>query len=359
MIKKAIIFSLVFLSFNAVSYTQVRKYSNEFLSIGIGARSLGMANSVVASEKEVTAGYWNPTGLLHLDHDLQLGAMHAEYFAGIAKYDYGAVGFSLSDVSAFGVSVIRFGVDDIPNTLELIDSDGNIRYDRIKSFSAADYAFLFSYAREHPKEGLSYGGNVKIIHRIAGEFASAWGFGLDAAARFYYKNWIFSGIARDVTSTFNAWKFNTGELEEVFLLTGNEIPSNSLEITVPKLILATAYNYQISNKFGLLAEVDFDCTFDGKRNVVIKGDFMSVDPHLGLEFDYNKLVYFRMGIGNFQEIPGFDNSKELSFQPNLGLGIRYKKLALDYALTDIGDNSIALYSNVFTLMWAIDKEENL
>ena len=63
--------------------------------------------------------------------------MHAEYFAGIAKYDYVGGVSRINDSSSLGVSVIRFGVDNIPNTLELIDNDGNIRYDRISSFSSA------------------------------------------------------------------------------------------------------------------------------------------------------------------------------------------------------------------------------
>lgn len=67
------------------------KYSNEFLNIGVGARALGMGNSVLASSNDVTAGYWNPTGLLATNTDLQIGLMHSEYFAGIAKYDFGAL----------------------------------------------------------------------------------------------------------------------------------------------------------------------------------------------------------------------------------------------------------------------------
>jgi len=107
-----------------------------------------MSNSYVASADDVTSGYWNPAGLLRIKANLQIAAMHSEYFAGIAKYDYGAIATPIDSVSAIGLSVIRFGVDDIPNTTELIDAEGNIDYDRIVKFSAADYAFLASYARK-------------------------------------------------------------------------------------------------------------------------------------------------------------------------------------------------------------------
>ncbi|HNA59388.1 MAG TPA: hypothetical protein PLJ43_14750, partial [Chitinophagales bacterium] len=70
----------------AHTQTTAPKYSNEFLSIGVSAQALGMSNSVVAGVNDVTSAYWNPAGLMLVEPDIQLGAMHAEYFAGIAKY---------------------------------------------------------------------------------------------------------------------------------------------------------------------------------------------------------------------------------------------------------------------------------
>ncbi len=329
------------------------KYSNEFLSIGVGARSLGMGNSSVATVGDVTSTYWNPAGLTEIPNNVQLSLMHSEYFAGIAKYDYGSIAAKIDDVSSFGVSLIRFGVDDIPNTLELIDSDGNIRYDRIKSFSVADYAFLFSYARKSNIEGLRYGANAKVIRRKAGDFASAWGFGIDVSAQYDKGKWHFGGIARDITSTFNAWKFNTSELEETFIMTGNEIPENSLELTLPKFILGVARDFEINEKFNILAEIDFDITTDKERNVLIKGDPFSIDPHMGMEVSYINMIYFRAGVGNFQQIPDLDET-EISVQPSIGLGLKYKNFALDYALTKISHVD-AFYSNVFSITYGINK----
>ncbi|PIZ06585.1 MAG: hypothetical protein COY57_01180, partial [Flavobacteriales bacterium CG_4_10_14_0_8_um_filter_32_5] len=140
-----------------------------------------MSNAQVSSVNDVTSGYWNPAGLMGLNSDFQVDLMHAEYFAGIAKYDYGAFATKIDSNSVFGISIIRFGVDGIPNTTQLIDADGNIDYDRIFSFSVADYAFLFSYARKSTKiKRLTYGANVKVIYRQVGNMAKAWGFGLDA-----------------------------------------------------------------------------------------------------------------------------------------------------------------------------------
>ena len=337
-------------------YAQAPKYSNEFLSIGVGARALAMAGSTVASVDDVTAGYWNPAGLNGINSNLQISYMHNEYFAGIAKYDYGAIAARIDSTTVIGFTpLLRLSVDDIPNTLELIDAEGNINYDRIKSFSAADYAFVFSYAKKSPFEGLNYGANVKVIYRKVGEFANAWGFGLDAGAQYQKGKWKFGAVGRDITSTFNAWSFNTEKLEYAFALTGNEIPENSLEITLPKLLLAAGNQVRLSESFSLYPELGLDFTFDGMRNVLIKSDPISIDPHLGVELSYAGFAYLRTGVGYIQKITDFDGSKKTIVQPNLGLGVKIKSIYIDYALTNVGQ-SVGLLSNVFSIKIDINRK---
>jgi hypothetical protein len=330
------------------------KYSNDFLAIGVGARALGMGNAVVTSSTDITSVYWNPSSLNKLDRKMEIGAMHSEYYAGISKYDFLGVSYKIDEKSAAGISMIRFAVDDIPNTLDLFDSDGNMDYSRISSFSAGDYAFLFTYSRALPIEGLSIGANVKLIRRVAGNFADAWGFGLDIAALYEMKNWKFGVNLRDVTSTFNAWKFNREELREVFEQTGNKIPENGLELTLPRMVLGIGYMWNIAGKFTLYPEISLPITTDGKRNAPIKTDFISIDPSAGLEFGYNDLVFVRFGASNFQQIPEFDGETSLSWQPNLGVGIKFRGIRLDYALSNIGSMGIGLYSHVFSLSYAFN-----
>ncbi|MDF1672651.1 MAG: PorV/PorQ family protein [Vicingaceae bacterium] len=356
--KKIVLIALIFITVDVFSQTS-RKYSNEFLSIGVGARALGMSNAYVTSVNDVTSGYWNPAGLTQITKDFQVSLMHAEYFAGIAKYDYGAFAARIDTSSAFAFSIVRFGVDDIPNTTQLIDADGNVDYDRISSFSVADYAFIFSYARKAKLPGLRYGANVKIIYRNVGEFAKAWGFGIDAGAQYDYKTWKFGLMARDVTSTFNAWSFSLSqETIDVFNATNNEIPENSLEVTLPKFIFGIGKEVRISNKFSALGEINFDMSTDGKRNVLITGDPVSVDPHMGVEVGYSRMIFLRFGVGNFQKVTDILNNDKITYQPNFGIGIKFKGIALDYAFSDIGDQSDALYSNIFSLRFDINKQNN-
>ena len=319
------------------------------MNIGVDAAGLSMSGAVVASTSDINSGYWNPAGLVNLD-DSAIALMHSSYFANIANYNYVAFAMPLDDKSAVGLSVIRFGVDDILDTTQLIDQQGNINYDRINLFSAVDYGFTFSYARELPISGFNYGVNAKIIRRIIGEFASSWGFGLDFGIQFKSKNWEFGIMTRDITTTFNSWTFDDERLQDI----QNAIPGQnqeepeSTEITLPKLQIGVAKTFVFDYDYSLKTEIDLICRFE-QNNDLISTSFVSINPAFGFEFGYIDLLYLRGGIGNFQNELQFDNSESLTFQPNLGIGFNYKDISVDYAITDIGDQSVALYSNVFSI----------
>ena len=350
--KKVLIHLTVLIVTIQIVYSQAvsPKFSNEFLSIGVGARGLGMSGTQVANVKDVTSGYWNPAGLSGIESKYEFALMHAEYFAGIAKYDYAAFATAIDTSSHLAISVIRFAVDDIPDTRFLYNANGAIDYNNIRFFSSADYAFIFSYAREMGfLPGLNMGANFKVVHRNAGDFANAWGFGLDVGAQLERNGWQFGVMLRDITGTFNAWSHNSELVFDIFTQTGNEIPENSIEITLPKAILGVSRYFQIKEKFGLLASTDLVFSFDGRRNVILKSDFASMDLNAGMELNYREIVYFRLGVGNIQEVKDFDESTYTSFQPNSGLGVKINNVMIDYALTDIGDQSESLYSHVFSL----------
>lgn len=327
----------------------VRKYSNEFMNIGVDAAALGMSNAVTASTKDVNSGYWNPAGLIHLE-DSQMSLMHASYFANIAQYDYAAFAMPIDDRSAWGISLIRFGVDDILDTTQLIDSDGNIDYSRISLFSTADYAATFSYARSLQVPGWQYGVNAKVIRRIIGDFADSWGFGIDVGIQFERNNWMVGAMVRDITTTYNVWTINEEKYQEIADAVpgqNQEAPETS-EITIPKVQMGLARKWIIRYDYSLMASANLNMRF-AQTNDIISSSSVSIDPAIGFEFGFLDLAYLRAGVGNFQNIREIDNSERIGFQPNIGLGFKYKGIQVDYALTDIGDQSAALYSNIFSL----------
>ena len=328
----------------------VRKYSNEFMNIGVDAAALGMSNAVTASTGDVNSGYWNPAGLLKIA-DSEVSLMHASYFANIAQYDYAAYAKKIDDRSAWGISLIRFGVDDILNTTQLIDSEGNIDYNRISLFSTADYGFTFSYARRPTLiEGLQYGVNAKVIRRVIGDFASSWGFGFDFGLQYESNNWHYGIMLRDITTTYNVWAIDEDKYNEIKdAVDGqNQEAPESTEITLPKAQLGISKKIDFHSEYSLLAAVNLNMQF-AETNDIISNSAFSIDPALGLEFGYTDLVFLRAGVGNFQNVEQLDGRTKVNFQPNIGLGFKYKGIQVDYALTDLGDQSAALYSNIFSV----------
>ncbi len=337
--------------------TFAQKYSNEFLSIGIGARYQAMGNSSVASVNDVMASFWNPAGLAWKEGNekgIQIGFMHSERFAGVGKHDYFGITMPLQDKGrTIGLTLIRQGIDDIPNTLQLYEADGTINYDNITTFSSVDYGFLGSYAQHifvHAGD-LFVGGNLKIVNRKLGPFAKAWGFGLDLGAQFHRKNWSFALMGRDISNTFNAWSFDfTEEEKQALQATNNSIPVSSLEVTRPQIILGVAY-HKDWEKVGFLIETDATLSFDGKRNTILSGNPFSLDPSIGAEFNYKKFVFLRAGVNQLQEFTDFDNTNTWTVQPSMGIGLRlFKNLKLDYAFTDIGDSENKTFSHVFSVI---------
>lgn len=326
-----------------------RKYSNEFMNIGVDAAALGMSNAVTASSNDVNSGYWNPAGLIGLE-DKQVALMHASYFANIAQYDYAAFATPIDDQSAWGISMIRFGVDNILNTTQLIDNQGNIDYNRISLFSTADYGMTFSYARKLQLPGFQYGVNAKVIRRVIGKFASSWGFGFDVGMQFERNDWKFGLMLRDITTTYNVWSIDEAEYNSIKDAIGGqnqELPENT-EITLPKAQLGLSKKFEFHNDTSLLAAANLNMSF-AKTNDIFSTEALSIDPALGFEYGYTDLVFIRAGVGNFQNVVQLDNTKKVGFQPNIGLGFKYKGIQIDYALTDLGDQSAALYSNIFSV----------
>ncbi|WP_146104786.1 PorV/PorQ family protein [Tenacibaculum sp. SG-28] len=328
---------------------QFRNYSNEFLNIGVDAAALGMSKSVTATSGDVNSIYWNPAGLVKVN-DYQGSLMYATYFADIANYNFAGFAMPIDNKSSIGFAIVRFGVDDILNTTELIDNQGNIDFNRVSLFSAADYAFNVAYARNMILDGFQFGFNAKIIRRIIGDFATSWGLGFDAGIQFERNNWSFGLTIRDITTTYNTWAINEEEFEKI----QNAIPGQNQELpettemTKPKLQIGVAKDFTISRYFSLLSSIDLRMRFL-KTNDLIATDIVSIDPAVGLQLDYDKMAFLRVGIGNFQNITAFDNSKSLSVQPNFGIGFKYRGIQIDYALTNIGSVGNALYSNIFSI----------
>jgi hypothetical protein len=167
------------------------KYAGEFLSLGAGARPLGMGGSFVAIADDATATYWNPAGLGGLSRT-EITFMRAGIF-GLDSYNFLNYVQPLGSVGTFGLSWIRLGIDDIPIT-ELRTS-GNMSASNRPFISGymqnTENAFVLSYgrrlksgipliARQSQGTELQVGGNAKFLYNSVSRVQrNAIGFGGD------------------------------------------------------------------------------------------------------------------------------------------------------------------------------------
>lgn len=334
----------------ARAQTKTPKYSNEFLNLGAGARSLGMGKTQVSLADDATAGYWNPAALTNIRTKYDGVLMHSELFSGVVKNDYAAFAMPLDEKSAVGVTLLRLGVDNIADTRALLNEYGNIQYDRITYFSVADYALLLSYARKLGPEGLSVGGSGKIIYRNVGSYANAYGFGVDVGLQYNHKGWRLGLMARDITTTFNAWSIDADKFKAT-ANPGEKIPTNSTEITLPRLVLGAGRQFTLPAQFTALVAVDLEATTDGKRNTIVSANPVSVDPRVGLEIGYRNLAFLRGGVGNYQKITSVvDQSEQWKGQYSLGAGVAFSGLRVDLALSRLAVEKLGSTSQTNSLI---------
>ena len=86
--------------------TKTPKYSNEFLNLGAGARSLGMGKTQVSPGQRRHRRLLEPRRPGHSTsrHRYDGVLMHSELFSGVVKNDYAAFAMPLDEKSAIGVS---------------------------------------------------------------------------------------------------------------------------------------------------------------------------------------------------------------------------------------------------------------
>ncbi|MEP0822511.1 MAG: PorV/PorQ family protein [Ignavibacterium sp.] len=305
--------------------TVIGKYAGEFMAIGVGGRALGMGGAYAALANDATAGYWNPAALSRIDYPDIVG-MHDERFGGLVNYDFASVALPYGPDATVALSVLRLGVDGIPDTRSawvdvngngLFDDNNRPDYGSITYFNAADWAIYLSYAKRS-NAVFAYGANVKIIRRDLAEFGAT-GIGFDVGVLYSPLENLFVALnAQDITTTLVAW--NTGRTE----------------LITPTLKFGSAYLFEMwGGRFA--PTFDVDVRFEHRRSAsvaYIKLPYVgaaSLDPHLGLEFDFKNTVALRVG---------YNDIKQITF----GVGLHLRKLDVDYsfarfgsAVNDLGD----------------------
>ena len=320
--KLFVLLSIVFISITSINaQTVFGKYAGEFMAIGIGGRALGMGGAFVAVANDVTAGYYNPAGLANLNYP-QISLMHSEQFGNLVNYDYAAVGIPFGEDMSFGLSIMRLGVDGIPDTRNaLIDGQtgdpindinnifARLDYSLITEFSNQDWAFYLTFAKRL-SDKFYWGANIKIIRRDIAEFGAT-GIGFDLGAYYTpFENFHLGVNVQDITTTLVAW--DTGR---------NELISPTLKVGSAYVITGFLGGY-------IMPVLDFDVRFENRQ---FASNFnlgpVSFDLHAGLEVNIENLVFIR---GGYNDVKQF----------TVGAGVKLPKLNIDYSFARFSESEI-------------------
>lgn len=335
------------------------KYGNDFLSVGAGARALGMGSAHTALTNDVTSGYWNVAGLSSLDRP-EVIYMHSERFGGVVGYDYGAAAVPLrSGKGVVAVSFFRQGVDNIANTLNAWDNErgdtGGPRSDPeayITKFSAADMALFFSFAKKQTAS-FSYGASAKIINQRLGPFADAWGYSLDVGVQLKTDILDLGASIQDVTTMQKMWSVNESEFDGFRETFNDSIPTGENEYVLPSLRLGASKAFSV-NDFDIVAAADLNLLFENRQAYYINIGAVSVEPHIGGEVTYKNRISFRSGLTDFIDDP----ESGFSLSPTLGLGFRVKSFYIDYGFASFaGTTSTLGYTHRISLKFMMEGKD--
>ena len=311
------------------------KYAGDFLTLGVGARPLGLGGSFAAIADDSTAAYWNPAGLGRLRHS-EIAFMHSS-LSSLDSYDFVNYVHPISTASSLGLSWLRVGIDDIPITA--VPRPANPvspanRPEQIGTFNSTDNAFFLSYGKQFgfnlgsKRLDLFLGGNTKLIYITALGNTNALGVGGDLGVLWTTpversRHLSIGIVAQDFFRTKLYWNTPPENLGE----------ASNTDTIEPNLKLGLSYGQSIKPlNSRLLLTVDTDSLY-------------AFEMHYGAEYVFAELLSLRIG---FQERKGINTIRLMT----AGAGLRLSFLtgaafSVDYAF--LNNNELG-NSNRISLM---------
>jgi len=178
MMKKLLTFIITLaIAGSAVSadFTKAGSAGAQFLKIGVGSKYQGMGEASVAIANDVYSMYWNPAGLVEVEH-AAIGFTNVNYLLDISL-NYVGFAQNFENIGVFGVSatVLSTGKQEI-TTFDQQDGTGEY-------YTATSYALGLSFARQLTDK-FAFGASIKYLgEKIHNETAT--GFGVDFGTMLY------------------------------------------------------------------------------------------------------------------------------------------------------------------------------
>jgi hypothetical protein len=285
--------SMLFALLICLPASGAEKYAGESLSLGVGARPLGMGGSFVAIADDATATYWNPAGLGGLDRT-EIAFMHSSLF-GLDSYDFLNYVQPMGGVGTFGFSWMRLGIDDIPMTrLKLSGNMSASNRPYIYGYMQdTENAFMLSYGRRFRADipvgayqsrgtDLQIGGNAKFLYNsVSGVRRNAIGFGGDIGL--IWKTSFVSGEDDAKTGDLSLGIAVQDFFKTRIIWNTTSSPSHT-DIISPNLKIGTAYSRQVpSIASQVLLSMDADTRY-------------GLEMHYGIEYVLGDVLSLRVGV---------------------------------------------------------------
>lgn len=302
---------------------QAVNYANEVLSIGVGARALGMGGAAVAIADDSSATYWNAADLTNIQHmdvsAAQQGRDNTALNFGTnqvgSQYFFLSGGATLPKLGSFGLAIMRFGVGDIEQTSANTNVDGSPVL--LGTFSSQDLAVFLGY-------GHDIGKAVSLGLAVKGMFGGTSGLVADPTSGTKGDaKYTYFGADLGLLVKFGAWSPSLDGL--------------TLGLNLQDLVNSgVAWTGTVSNdtetvdanpKVGLGYSLPFEFLKDSRSSFTLTVD---ADPkyqtlmHYGAEYWYKDVLAFR---GGMRQFTSGSQSNEFSY----GASFRFYMLQIDYS----------------------------
>ena len=334
---KIILTSIIAILFTANVFSQVFQENSKrgttaapFLSIGQGARAIGMGSAFVAITDDPSALYWNPAGITKV-HGFGFVVDHTTWIADI-NYNYMALTYNLGDFGTIGASFTISDIDEMKvTTVEKPDGTGEV-------FGVTDAAFSLAWAI-NLTDNFSIGFNPKFIYQSIWRM-SASTLALDIGVQ--YRTPFDGAILAMSISNFGPKMQLLGSSTQV--LYDPDINSSGNNSSIPANIQTDTWDLPLTFRVGIgYQPLNME---DNKVTVSLDALHLSDNyesVNVGAEYSYADFVAIRAGYKSL-----FLPDSEESF--SLGFGLKQFLIGniafkVDYAYQDFGRlNSIQKFT---------------
>jgi hypothetical protein len=292
------------------------------LLIPVGARSIAMGGSTIASAEGLEALYWNPAGVSRTDRNVEVLFSHMSYIADIGV-EYGAVSAGIEGIGVFAFNVKTLSIGDILITTTQ-DPDGTG-----STYSPQMLSTGLTYSRALT-DNIAVGLTGTFITETLGE-VSANGFAFDIGV-------LYRNLADISGLSFGIAIKNLGpqmQYDGSGLLYQADVTEFNRPAGLSKIDSAP---FELPSQFEI--GLSYIPALDETNSLLLTGSFQnqnfSADEYkLGAEYGYNDMFFVRGGYTFASNLEG----SEYIYGMTAGVGINYKsggiEFIVDYSYRDV------------------------